>query len=270
VPSIADAPLFVPGNRPDKFGKAVGSGATHVILDLEDAVGNQDKEAARTHIATWPGTAASTVRINTIGTPDGDKDLCWLRGMGSQPSSVLVAEVESAMDIDAVASATAEGTTIVALIESARGMNILEDIANHPRVDRIAFGGIDFALDLGCSSSSAVIAMARATIVTTSRVAGLERPWDAPTLDFKNLGRVAHDARQAKDDGFAGKLCIHPAQVAVVLGAFEPTIEEVTWARRVVGQGDDASQLDGAMIDRPVIERAHSILAAARPREGTR
>ncbi|WP_104176790.1 CoA ester lyase [Cryobacterium sp. Y50] len=263
MPGVADTPLFVPGNGPERFDKAAASGATHVILDLEDGVGATDKEEARMAVARWLEINRGTVRINALGTVDGAVDLLWLESLVHGPETVLVAKVKSPDDIDVVASVISERISVVVLIESARGIASLERIAEHPRVERLAFGGVDFALDVGVSSYSAVVTAARAQIVIASRAACIAQPWDAPTLDFKDAKQVEHDARQAKDDGFAGKLCIHPNQVDMVFKAFAPSAEEVAWAHRVITRGEGASQLDGAMVDRPVVERARKVLAAA-------
>ena len=214
-------------------------------------------------VARWLEFNRGTVRINAVGTDDGEVDLLWLKSLVHGPETVMLAKVESSNDIDVVASVISERTSIVVLIESARGIASLGRIAEHPRVERLAFGGVDFALDVGVSSYSAVVVAARAQIVIASRAACIAPPWDAPTLEFRDSKQVEHDAREAKDDGFAGKLCIHPKQVGIVLKAFAPSAEEVAWARRVSTHGEGASQIDGVMVDRPVIKRASQVLAAA-------
>jgi citrate lyase subunit beta/citryl-CoA lyase len=137
-------------------------------------------------------------------------------------------------------------------------------------VERLAFGAIDFQLDTGVRGEDAELAYARSRIVVASRVAGLEPPIDSITESIHDEERLAKDAQRARSFGFGGKLCIHPRQISGTHRAFAPTEEEVEWARGLVdalgaqAEGDrGAFSYRGAMVDRPVIDRARQILASA-------
>jgi citrate lyase subunit beta/citryl-CoA lyase len=131
--------LFVPGDRPDRFGKAVASGADVVILDLEDAVAPGDKDSARAHVETWLQDNEAVVRINAPGTPwfDADAALVTSRGV---PVVVPKAETPGAL---------AGFREVIALIETARGVERAGELAAVPSVTRLAFGSVDLAAELG-------------------------------------------------------------------------------------------------------------------------
>ncbi len=261
--SVLDARtlLFVPGDRPERFAKAAASGADAVILDLEDAVPPDRKEAARREVRSWlDGGGRALVRVSGSGG-DLARDLRALeeaRGL----LGVMVAKAEHPATI-ADARGWAEGRAVIALVESAVGVADARAIA--AAADRLALGAIDLSLDLGMEEASPAMASARFELVLASRLSGLPGPVDTVTAEIGDGTAAGRDALRAKADGFAGKLCIHPAQVAAVAAAFLPGEAELAWARRVLEAGADgaAARLDGRMIDRPVIERARRILAAA-------
>ncbi|MGB4137854.1 MAG: aldolase/citrate lyase family protein, partial [Microbacterium sp.] len=174
--------------------------------------------------------------------------------------AVLVPKAESAEELAAVAGAL-PGVPLVPLIETAAGLAACAAIARSPHVERLAFGALDFGADVAATSTT-ILDFARCRIVVESRAAGLPAPWDSPNPEFHDGDVVRQSARAARALGFGGQLCIHPSQVAVVAEAFHPTSDEIAWARRVIdidGQGG-AVQLDGTMVDRPVLLRAHAIL----------
>jgi citrate lyase subunit beta/citryl-CoA lyase len=138
-------------------------------------------------------------------------------------------------------------------------------------VERLAFGAVDFQLDVGGRDGEAIhLAYARSRIVIASRVAGIAAPIDAVSLSLDDDAEVAREADHARRFGFAGKLCIHPRQIAAVHGAFAPSDDEVVWARGLVealearpADARGAFSYRGTMVDRPVIERAKRILSLA-------
>jgi citrate lyase subunit beta/citryl-CoA lyase len=135
-------------------------------------------------------------------------------------------------------------------------------------VDRLAFGSIDFAEDVGSGGSWEASLLARSTLVLASRVAGIGAPVDGVTTALRDPERLADDVAAARGLGFAGKLCIHPDQVRPVQVGFAPTAQEVVWAERIVAAARDtrgAVAVDGAMVDRPVLARAERILDQRRP-----
>jgi citrate lyase subunit beta/citryl-CoA lyase len=174
--------------------------------------------------------------------------------------------VPKAEDADALRQLRAQlprRLALVPLIESAAGVVNAVQLASVPGVTRMAFGAIDFALDINADGGERFLDHARAQLVLASRVAGIAAPIDSPSTEIADKGKVAEAAKLARNFGFGGKLCIHPAQVAVVRRAFAPTQEEIQWARSVIGTEGGAAQMDGQMIDRPVTERAKRILQRA-------
>jgi len=251
--------LFVPGNRPERFDKALASGADAVIVDLEDAVAPQHKAAARDAVVAWLSPKRPVVlRINAINTPWFAEDLALCRHPGV--AAVMLAKTESAEDLAPLA-----GVAVIPLIESAAGFDRLREIAAAPRVQRLAFGAIDFQLDLGLHAHYEELLFFRSQLVLASRLAGLAAPLDSPSTAIEDTGAVQTEAQAARRLGFGGKLCIHPRQLEVVNAAFSATAEEVAWAQGVLAAAarseGAAVSLNGQMIDKPVILRAQAILA---------
>ena len=255
--SAIRAPLFVPANRPERFAKAAASGADAVILDLEDAVAADAKDAARAALATDFTDLPVIVRINAIGTPWHADDLAAVARL--RPAAVMLPKAE---DADRVASVAAQTRLpVIALVETARGLAHARTIAAAPGVARIAFGSVDFCADLGCAHLREVLLPARSELVLASRLAGIAAPIDGVTVQLDDLSVSHDDAAHARALGMTGKLCIHPRQIAEVRCAFAPTEAEIDWARRVLASGDGAVSVDGAMVDEPVRIRARAILA---------
>jgi citrate lyase subunit beta/citryl-CoA lyase len=261
--------LFVPGNRPDRYAKAVAAGADAVIVDLEDAVPPGDKQAARAALAAWLSPEHPVlVRINGAGSQwfRDDLPLCKTPGV----AGVLLPKAESAEDIRILADHCAAATPILALIETAHGFWNAHALAQAPKVRRFVFGSIDFQLDLGIEGEEEELLYFRSQLVLISRVAALAPPVDGVTTAIDDADRIRRDTLRAKRLGFGAKLCIHPRQVSVVNECFEPTAEEETWARRIVEAAQAvhgaAVSVDGKMVDRPVIARAEAILARIKRR----
>ena len=255
--------LFVPASRPERIAKAVGSGAGAVIVDLEDAVAADEKERARAALpGAWPPHGAAVpvaVRVNGPHTAEHAADLAACRALS--PAAVVLPKTESAAQVRAAAEAS--GAAVLPLIETARGLVSLAEIVTAPGCVRLLFGSVDLALDLGVGDDAA-LDTARSDLVRWSVAAGLPAPVDGVCTALRDTAAVAREATRAKNWGFGGKLCVHPAQIEPVHGAFAPGDEEVAWARRVlaVGHGGVAAA-DGEMIDRPVVERARRIVREA-------
>lgn len=270
---VADAVtwLFVPATRPDRLSKAFASGADAVIADLEDAVDALDKGSARERLDAVLGGGVPAgrlwLRINAVDTPWIAADLALVQKHRHLLAGVMLPKTESAADVQALDC----DVPVLALIESARGLLALAEICRQPRVVRLAFGSVDFARDLGCEHSWDVLLQARTQIVLHSTAAGLAAPVDGVTLVLDPAAEAGLDAARAARLGFGAKLCIHPAQLAAVAQAFAPTAAQLQWATRIVAlaqqSGAGAQRLDGQMVDRPVIERARTLLArqARRP-----
>ncbi|RXT56372.1 CoA ester lyase [Bosea sp. Tri-44] len=265
--------LFVPGNRPERFDKAVSACPGAVILDLEDSVHPDSKASARTAISAWhEGTPSSAclryIRLNGNTVAGLKQDLDWLTGLGASErcAGIMLPKVESAEVLVHVAERLASWNSaahVVAIIETAKGLHGVDRIAPAPRVARLAFGSLDFSLDTQCQHTNEAFLLARSRIVLASRVAGLPAPIDGVTPAFKEAETLLADAAHARSLGFAAKLCIHPAQVAPVERAFQPSRETLDWAQRVIdaaASGNHAIQVDGAMVDLPLIEVARKVL----------
>jgi len=264
--------LFVPGTRPERFAKALDSGADAVILDLEDAVPEDEKEHARSAIrAAWPQFTAEqkkrlVLRSNSPGTKFYAADLILAQELDI--ACLLIPKSESLDQINGAAQIL-PNTAIVPMIETAIGLDQLKELANSNQVLRLALGNIDLQADLGmvCDLQETELQIARYQIVLASRLAKIAPPIDGVTPSTDDIDRIHADAQRAKRMGFGAKLCIHPKQVAAVKTAFMPSKEEVSWAQRVI-EADKASKggaikLDGRMIDRPVVLLAQRTLAIA-------
>lgn len=258
--------LFVPGDRPDRFAKALASGADRAIIDLEDAVRPEAKAQARqATLAAKVDWARVAVRINDATSPHFEDDRQFLRACAA--SAIVLPKAESSHVVAQVRAACARDVEVIVSIETARGLANIASLLSAPGVRRAAFGNLDFALDLGCDTDWGSLLFARSRIVLQSRLAGALPPIDGVTAEFKNTKAAAADAEAARRLGFGGKLLIHPNQIAPVASAFAPTASEIAWARKVIAASDSkpgAVALDGKMIDKPVIEFAQRILSRAK------
>jgi len=263
--------LFVPGTRPERFVKALATGADRVVLDLEDAVSVDDKGNARSAIATWLHDATPTdrsrvvVRINDAGSPWFAADLAALAVV--RPTAVLLPKVESVTQVAKTREAL-QGSGIYALIESARGVSEVDRIAA-AGVERLVFGTLDFALDLemDISTDASALAYAASRIAIASRLALLPSPVAGVTPQLDDEERLLSDLAEARRYGFGAKLCIHPRQVQPIHWALRPSAEALDWAQRVLAAdagSPGAARLDGRMVDRPVVLQAQRTIALAR------
>ena len=269
---FSSAFLFVPGTRPDRFIKALDSGADGIVIDLEDAVAQEDKQKARDAIrAAWPTFSAEQkkrliIRANSPGSQFYSADLILVQEINA--ACLLIPKSESLDQINGAAQIL-PNTAIIPMIETAIGLEHLNEIANSEQVLRLALGNIDLQADLGmvCDPQETELQTARFQIVLASRLAQIAPPVDGVTPSTEDIERIIDDAERAKRMGFGGKLCIHPKQVAIVKDAFMPSSEEISWAKRVI-EADKASKgaavkLDGRMIDRPVVLLAQRTVARA-------
>jgi citrate lyase subunit beta/citryl-CoA lyase len=265
--------LFVPGDRPERFDKALASAADAVMLDLEDAVAAEHKAQAREQVARFlAGTAQRSrliVRITDSATPWVDDDLALLRASAAGAAMWPKAETPEAL---ARLRAACPQIEVLALIESARGVLAADTLAACPGVTRLAFGSVDFALDLQLPDDSPVFDIAAARIALASRAAGLSAPVAGVSTAIDDADALQADVRHARSLGFTAKLCIHPQQIGPVHAAFAPSADEIERARRIVaaaGQsGGAAGRVDGRMVDRPVLLRAQQLLQRAAERSG--
>lgn len=264
--------LFVPGSRPEHIGKAIAAGADAVIVDLEDAVAPDDKAAARHNLhAPWPALRAQAdaagvtllVRVNGADTAYFGDDLAFCRDLAVAAIVLPKADCAALEALRAVLS----DFTCYALLETAAGFRDLREVARAPGVIRLMFGSIDLMFDLDVADDDAPLHHFRSELVLHSRAAGLPAPVDGVCTAIGDAQALAADTARARRFGFGAKLLIHPNQVAGVHAALAPSAEDVAWARRVVAQAAAANgaaiAVDGKMVDRPVLERAQRIAAAA-------
>ncbi len=255
--------LFVPASRPERFGKAVAASADAVVLDLEDAVAPQDKESARDAIRRWASPQRPVMlRINASATPwhAADLELAALPGI----STVMLAKAERGDELTALADAGA--AAVIPLVETAAGLAAAGELAQQPGVLRLAFGSLDFQLDLGMrDAADEDLYHYRCQLVLASRLAGIGAPIDGVTTALHDTPRLQADVARGRRLGFGGKLCIHPRQVATVNAGFTPSTQDLDWARRVIAAASESALavVDGKMVDRPVILSARSILRDA-------
>jgi citrate lyase subunit beta/citryl-CoA lyase len=257
--------LFVPATRPERFTKAVASGADLVVVDLEDAVPPDRKEAARADAAAWlAGDGVAAVRVNPADSEHHAADAAALAGLPGL-RAVVVPMATSVEALAALHDRLGDGVALVAQVETAVGVTRAVDLAGAPGVSRLAFGHLDFAFDVDAAPDAATVDHARAALVVASRAAGIAGPVDSVTTDLDDAETTRRDAVHARALGFTAKLCIHPRQVAAVNEAMSPTGDEVAWAERVLGADTSgAVRIDGQMVDAPVVARAERIMARVR------
>ena len=261
--------LFVPGDRDDRFDKALAAGADVTVLDLEDAVNPDCKAAAREAIRGWLARGGrAAVRVNAIGTEWHEADCALLAEPGI--ALAMLPKAEDPRKLADFAARLPAGLPVVPLVETALGIFAARDLARAPGVCQLAFGSVDFQLDTGIEGEGEELLLARSQLVLASAAAGIAPPVDGVTVAIDDEDRLRADTLRARRLGFGGKLCIHPRQVAPVHAALAPQPEEVGRARAIVAAADRAGagaiRLDGKLIDRPVVERARRVLEmVARP-----
>ncbi|GAA1815756.1 CoA ester lyase [Actinomadura chokoriensis] len=264
--------LYVPGDRPDRIGKALASGADAVILDLEDAVApGAKRDARRTVLETLAAGHAAYVRINAPGTPDGADDLALLATAPAAPAGVRVPKCEHPDDLRRAADAL--GVPVFPVLESALGVeNALLLATAHPLVAGISLGEADLAADLRVAGGDA-LAWPRSRVVVAARAAGLPSPPQSVWTAVRDLEGLRADTLAGRRAGFFGRSVIHPAQLPAVHEACVPDPDEVAWARGLMDrladrggvEGDGAAWIDssGRFVDKAVVERAAWLLDAA-------
>jgi (S)-citramalyl-CoA lyase len=258
--------LFVPGSRPDRFAKALASGADCVCVDLEDAVPPEGKDQARDDaLAALVESPQFAIRINAVRTPAGQADLLALAEAPIRPRLLLLPMVEEAAEVEIVRKALAGNCMpLVPLIETVRGLGNAGAIAADPAVAMVMFGGADFSAELGVPLSWEATAVARSQLVMACAGAG-KAAIDVPFIALDDEAGLAEECRRAKAIGFAAKAAIHPAQIAGIHAVFRPTGEEIAEAiaaeEAFRAAGGAAVRFNGKMLEIPVMRRYRRILA---------
>ncbi len=263
--------LFTPATRPDRFARAGEAGADVLIIDLEDAVAPGDKDRARAaalaHLDAGRGTAPiQALRVNGLRTRAGLDDLRLLLESRTGPDAVILPKVETPDEprlADAWLAEAGSRAALVALIESARGLEAAPEIARStPRLSALMFGAADLAADLGAPAAWEPLLYARSRVVAAAAAAGIGAI-DAPYFDLKDQAGLEAELRAAVALGFAAKAAIHPGQVAAINAALTPSAAAVTEAREILAQNEaGVGVVGGRMVDEAVARRARRILAA--------
>lgn len=266
-PNQTSSALFVPGNRPERFDKAVQTGADVVIVDLEDAVEDSTKPQARAYLQKWLGDNPAqrvVVRVNVAHHPMHTADIAFCAA-APNVRAIMLPKAERTQDILAVAQS---GKPIWPLIETPLGLAHLDDIAALPCVERLTYGAMDLALELGLkvpgTTAQRILDQVRYELVLRSALHGLPAPLETVFPDVRDMTGFSKYAQDAKDMGFGGVLAIHPSQVAIANQAFTDTQEQLQWARSILALAKTAHgafEVDGTMIDAPVIAKAQRLLA---------
>jgi (S)-citramalyl-CoA lyase len=264
--------LFTPATRPDRFEKAAASGADVSIIDLEDSVAPSDKaEARRTALAHLAqpsaGSGGRALRVNGLETRFGLADLQALLECSASPDYLVLPKTESAAHLqilDRLLAEAGKATSLVALMESARGLAAVEEIATAtPRLEALLFGAADMSADLGTQTAWAPLAHARSRMVAACALAGV-LAIDSPFFDVKDHDGLTQETAQAVALGFAGKAAIHPNQITAINAALTPRPEEVARARAILTENaKGVGVVQGQMVDEAVARKARRILIAA-------
>jgi len=185
-----------------------------------------------------------------------------------QVQYLMIPKTESHDQINGAAEEL-ENTAFIPMIETPLGLHHLNEIASAEQVLRLALGNLDMQVEMGmsCDENETEIDTARFMLVLASKLAQIAPPIDGVTPSTDDEARIFAHAQKAKRFGFGAKLCIHPKQIPIIKRAFSPTVEEISWAKRVLA-ADNASngqavKVDGKMVDRPVVMLAHRILRLA-------
>ncbi len=279
--------LITPAIHPERFAKAAVVGADALVVDLEDGVAFGQKAAGRAAALTYftanppPSPAAAALdrdqtqpfrclRINSLHSLEGLRDLTALIEAGARPDAILLAKAEAAAEVRILEDLlTGEFASILffALIETARGLEAVSEIAlSSLRLVGLILGGADLAAEFKAEMDWSGLFYARSRLVQAAALAGLG-VIDVPYLDIYDDSKLTNELEAVRKLGFTGKVAIHPAHIPAIHRAFTPTPAEAERARRIV-EGFEASQggvcvVDGRMVDRPVVQAAYRILNLA-------
>jgi len=276
--------LYMPGDDWKKITKSVTLGVDSICMDMEDGAALNRKAEARATIvkalqALDFGKSEKLVRINSVGSGFEKDDLGAV--LPYRPDGIVIPKVESIDHIE-WASRIIEAAElkygwpinsirILIGVETAKGILNLREIAAHPRLDTIIFGGEDFAASIGATRTKDAIELlyARQAVVVACAAFDLQAI-DIVTLDFKDIDSLRAESEFGAQLGYSGKQIIHPAQVEPVQAAFTPNDDAIAYAKRIVEtfeasqkEGKGAYSLDGKMIDMPLLKSAQKVLARA-------
>lgn len=269
--------LFAPADRPELFAKALATGADMVCVDLEDAVPPGDKAAARaTAMALFAAPQADDgverlLRINSLHGADGLRDIDAILASPAPPPALLLPKVVSADEIrllgDLLSAGPQADIRFHVIIETNAGLEAAHEIAHaSPRLDLMAFGGVDMAAELRARPTWEAFFYTRARLVNAAAGAGIDL-LDVPHLDLSDMDGMVADAERALALGYTGKAAIHPSQVAAINAVFSPPAEEVARAREIIAAFEESPNgvvvIDGKLIEVPVLRSMRRLVAVA-------
>lgn len=263
--------LFTPATRLDRLPRALSSGADIVIVDLEDGVGEGVKSAARAAVVALAGRGFDGsadrigVRINTLGSAHGIRDMAALLDCAKWPAVLVVPKVNAASEVRQVASLSAgRRARLLITLETAVGLANAPDILSVAPSDAlVGYGSADHMAETGGTMKVESLGWARGQIVNAAAMRGLS-VLDGVWLDYKNTDGLEAEARLVKSMGFSGKIAIHPDQIPVINRVFSPTDAELETARAMIkaseAVGGGAFSFNGKMVDAPVLARAYRLM----------
>ena len=272
--------LFVPGDRPERFEKAVAAGADAICIDLEDAVPRGRRAAARVSagrfLKEWAQAPAShggeagrprvIVRVNDPGSRAGQQDAATLADR-PPPDAFMIPKVTTDAGVWNARAFLGDDVPLIPIVETALGLENASHIGKAlPTVAALVFGGFDLSVELGAEPAWEPLLYARSRVVHAAALAHVDAI-DMPSRELRDMAAVRAEARKARRLGFAGKVAIHPAQIPAIHEVFTPSRDEVRRARRIVeadrAAGGAAVAVKGRMVDRPVVEAARRMLERA-------
>lgn len=268
--------LFCPGLRPDRFRKAIVSGADAVCIDLEDAVAVAHKDEARSLTLPLfaepnPQGCERVLRINSLDTVHGLRDIEALSRLASPPEAVMMTKVRSAAEVqllDELLQGPATSIRFYVIIETNLGLERVFEIAGaSDRIVCLLFGEVDLSADLRCHRTSTALLYARSRVAHAGAAFELD-VIDVPHINLEDMRGLEVAAAHAAEVGFTGKACIHPTQLPVVHRYFTPSDEDVARAQRAVAAFEETGEsglalLDGLMLQKPVLRSSRRVLALA-------
>lgn len=268
--------LFVPALRPDRFLKALDTGADIVCIDMEDAVAIDRKDEGRA--ATLPLFRDRThphveqmVRINGLSTYHGLKDLQALVECDAPPPSIMIPKIRSAEEVQLIETILSTGAArsirFCVIIETNQGLERAVEIAkSSPRIDSMILGAVDMSADLRCTKAWEPLLYARSRLVHAAASAGIDL-LDVPFLNLDDPDGLGQEALACARLGFTGKASIHPNQIPIIHAAFTPTEAQIEKARRVCAAFEQSTSglvvVDNELIELPVVRSYYRMLAIA-------
>ncbi|MCL4268961.1 MAG: CoA ester lyase [Anaerolineales bacterium] len=277
--------LYMPGDSWKMITKSITLGVDSICMDMEDGTAINKKAEARATIAKALqeldfGASEKLARINSIGSGWEKDDIEAV--LPYHPDGIVIPKVESFEQVDWVSKIIEDAELkngwqvnsirILIGVETAKGILNLKEIAAHPRLDAIIFGGEDFAASIGAVRTKDAVELlyARQAVIVACAAYDLQAI-DIVTIDYKDLDALKVESEFGAKLGFSGKQIIHPNQVQVVQEAFTPSDEAIAYAKRIVEtfeasqkEGKGAYALDGKMIDMPLLKNAQKVLARAK------